>query len=333
VPPSRGWPTAAVVVIGLLCLLVGFLLARLTANGQQEQPRRDTPKTWAPQLPSGSSEKSPAAAGASGAISEPAGSAEPAAASDWKTSASEPWLPLIVGPRADLGDPEVSRRALVRLFLDVMDRPPTREEVRDFVELSHSERWRGVQDLARAAGDISEDSDGGGGDRDHGDAVAATFRRFLGRLARPAERQELLAKTQGDVESLGQLLTSSRLYSSNEHRRRRSALQQARSLYVDLLDLVPTTKDTEDALADIERNPGNLWEIARPLVFSPAARAIRPPPGQDNETWVKEFYVRVFLRFPRPEELQAAVDAVEKSPLGWQHTALALVSQEEYKLY
>jgi hypothetical protein len=327
VPPPRGWPTAAVVVIGLLCLLVGFLLARLTANGQQEPERRDTPEPWTPQLPA---EKSPPpTANASEPSPEPAGSAEPGDASGWEAAAaSEPWLPLLLGPRADLADPEVSRRAMVRLFLDVLDRPPTREEARSYVELSHAERWRGLQELARVAG-----KDDGGSEDEHGDAVAATFQRFLGRLARPAERQQLLAKAQGDVDTLGQLLASSRLYSNPEHRRQRSNLQQARSLYVDLLDLVPTTKDTEDALADIERNTGSLWEIARPLVFSPAARAIRPSPGQDNETWVKEFYARVFLRFPAPEELRAAVDAVEKSPLGWQHTALALVSQEEYKYY
>jgi hypothetical protein len=105
-------------------------------------------------------------------------------------------------------------------------------------------------------------------------------------------------------------------------------------LWVDLLDRAPTEDDTGVVRDALGKN--DLPEVVRILVFSreaPAVEAIRPKSLDHVETWTRDLYARVLLRFPSPRELEAAEAEVKRSSEGWKHVVKELVLREGYQYY
>lgn len=322
------WSTAALLLASFICLLAGFLLGRLSVGSpkklEEEQSKPASPMVERQSDLSPSADEETVDATALLNESERVARAPPpelGPGTGERTDDSSPAsLHLILGTRADLADPETSRRALVRLFLDVLKRPPTRGDVRELLPLSHDERWQRVQGLASA-----------GQEAPVKDSVADATRRFLGRPASASESERLLAAVGGDPSRLGALLASSRLYASPDHRRERSEIQLARSLWVDLLDLVPTDENTAAVRQELANEDFVL--VVRTLLFSARGEATQPKSGEDLGSWCRELYARVLLRFPAQQELETAIAVVEGGAEGWKTVTQELVSREEYRQY
>jgi hypothetical protein len=277
-------------------LLLGFLAGSLD---------RDAERTASPGA------AAPAAGGRAGGegVSPPAGA-----------SSSSPW------PLASLADDDASRRALVRLFLDVLERPPTRDELAAALPLSHADRWVMMQTLMGRAGKALETE------------PEALARRFLGRVASPAEHEALLALSRGDAEQYAFLLAASEQYARPVHRRERSPAQLAGSLLTDLLGRPAPTGAREKLAGDARLRGTGRAAVAREILSgagrSPGEQPTAEQVGEPPEAWVRDAYWRLLLRAPAPAEVERALGALRAPRAdGWQAVLLSLIESAEYLAY
>lgn len=302
-------------VAGVALVAVGFWIGRATApesgakRDREETAEREVP---APAKADGPEEPSDGAGTPPGERQAPPA---PPAPSPSGTVA------LITGPRADLGDPATSRRALYRLFLDLAGRSPTRAEFAKFLPLSHEERWDELIALVRDDPLAP-----------HPTAVADMFEAFLGRAGRPDEVRELVHMASSDAERLGRILSSSRLYSEPQHRRRRSIEQRVRSFWSDLLDHMPTAENAETVSKALEEENGEPTEVLRTMVYSKSARIGPADRKMEGRVWVRESYMRFLLRYPLAEEEGAALEKLGQEN-GWRLVILELALRPEYQEY
>ena len=241
------------------------------------------------------------------------------------------WVSDLERPYTDPGE---SSRVLFRLFLDVLGRPPTRGEAREFLPLEHAERWSRLRKLGGAPAEIE-------GARTH-------FRTFLGRDPSIVEEVALRVVARGDSHPRGKvsapdpglLLTSSGEYRSADRRRLRTRTQWARSLIVDLLDRPP---ESEEEVREVEKaigeHPGPA--AARVLAFSKDATAALPDlPGEESgsaksaaRSWIDEEFRRFFERAPAEAEVRALLAELKPGKEGPRRIRLALADSPGYRSY
>ncbi|MBN1442074.1 MAG: FHA domain-containing protein [Planctomycetes bacterium] len=323
-PPSRpgvGSP-AVLVIAGAVLIALGFALGWLVRGWV---PAGSPPE---PSRPSGG-----AAPGApSAASSAPSGSAPGAAAAlegaaeDSSSNAAAPaaWWTLLEGSPADLSDPESSRRALYRLCLDLLGRPPVRDELRRWLPLPHEERWRQVSQAAR---------DGEAGGRDPLPTGAAeVFERIFGRAPLPGEVERLVAVAAVRGVEPGQAIASSQLYASSRLVRARGRNRWARSLWVDVLDRIPDEKNVETLLGALEQT-GDERELVRVLVYSAHAKVGPQDADLALAEWIRETFARFLLRFPTQAEERQALEEIQRSPEGWRDVVQSLALRPDYSQY
>ena len=230
----------------------------------------------------------------------------------------DPALEPLLGKRADLGDSETSSRHCIRLFLDSLNRSPTREELTKYRRLSHQERWNAIQVLARS----------------EGSAIPLKYvslaQIYLGpdRLPTAKEKDHLMVQTSGTPERIGYTIISSKLYSSAEFTRDRTLPQRARSLLVDLRDNVPKESDVTDVTDLLETENADPKEILEVLLENSVG-----PSGGNTDQWIEESYLRFLLRSPTAAETNEARSKINGAEDGWREVILSLTLQQGYQSY
>jgi hypothetical protein len=212
-----------------------------------------------------------------------------------------------------------SRLALFRLFLDLAERPPTREEEGALSPLPHAERFQRILETARREGLPVEP----------GLPVPALFQLWIGRPPSAAELAEITsASSSRHAASLW--ISSLPEYSSFERRRTRSVRQRARSLIVDLLDRPPAGDAEVELVETALREPRSLEHVSRTLLLSPESKLADEAGGR----WETEFF-RFLLREPGPAERAEIGRLLEGLPAAEarRRLALALVDFPEYRSY
>lgn len=236
-------------------------------------------------------------------------------------SASRPGVPsfpgLVADPLGAYPGPEESERVLYRLFLDLLDRPPTRKEARTLGPRSHGERWNVVRRLSRREGRLP-----------HG--LGQTFLVLLGREPDPDELDAISNWTAGQFRDLGLWLSATREYRSPAHRRERDLEQLSSSLLVDLRDRLPESGDELEMIRRAVLEFENLGEIAR--VLSGEGVAAPPEPGALRE-WIRAEIFRGLQRFPDDRELSELTRVLTPGGAGPEWLREALVSSTGYRRY
>jgi len=235
--------------------------------------------------------------------------------------ALDPRLEPLLGKRADLGNYETSTRHCMRLFLDSLNRTPSRTELSRYRKLDHEGRWKAIQAQAAA-----------GGSPIPMENIGAIVQLFLGpdRLLMPKERDKLMLQTSGKKERIVYTIVSSQLYSSSDHSRNRSLLQRARSLLVDLHDKPPAESDTRDIRSALQETAANPEEFLSLLIEAEDAAAIGPGAG-DTDQWIKDSYLRFLQRPPSEAELAETRDLAGAD--SWRKIILALTLKRGYSTY
>ena len=306
-PPGK-WNTSQVVLFTMFSALLGIALGVFIGrkwNGRSppKTPVTETRRAQRPLPP----------ANPPGTKPPPAQAAAPAAL--------DPSLEPLLGQRADLGNHETSTRHCMRLFLDSLNRTPSRTELSRYQKLDHEGRWKAIQAQATADGSpIPLDN------------VGAIVQLFLGpdRLLMPKERDKLMLQTSGKKERIVYTIVSSQLYSNSAHSRSRSLLQRARSLLVDLHDKPPAESDTKDLSSALQETAANPEEFLSLLIEAEAAAAIGPGTGNTDQ-WIKDAYLRFLQRPPTEVELGETRDRAEAD--GWRKIILGLTLKRGYSTY
>lgn len=217
-------------------------------------------------------------------------------------------------------DPATARRRLFRLALDVLERPPTRAEEKEWLASTAPDRWRRLIASAPAAPAWLASP---------GEAA----RRLLGRGPTEAEEREL-AKVASPELPAAFWLSLGEEYARAGRVRAKTARQLAGSLVVDLEDRVPSAEEVAAVAAAIEARGGGSaldMRLLRALAFSPSSRLGEEGPGG---VWEEEFF-RFALREPalaERERLGRAYGALERGERRrW--LLLALASLPEYRRY
>jgi hypothetical protein len=297
VPPRRISP-AVLVAAAAGCVALGLFLGHL-GSLLEDSPPSEEPATAA---------SAPDAPPPAATAREPATGGPPAAAT----------AETIIGPHADLGDPETRARLIVRLHLDLLDRPPTREEIAEMSKLEkHDRLWH---DIVTRAG-FRADADPG-----------KVCSLLLGRKPAAAELEALLVAAERDMDRLAFMVGTSREYASPGHRRKRSMLQLTRSLIVNILDLLPGREASSKVLGEIEDAKGAVERVARGLVVLEESRA-GPGQGEAPERWLEGAYDRLLLRRPSAEERQRGLAAIAAAKDGWREVLAELAARDEYLEY
>ena len=319
----RGMPGSSVVLFCLFSLLVGIglgiLIGRAVGDSSTPQdddtktitaPKTTSTRTTAQRVPPKPDQKSRPATPTSPISSPPPAHVDPS-------------LRHLVGARSDLDDREVSHRTLHRLFLDVLDRTPTRGEEARFLALPHARRWQAVRELTTKEPTTPTLT-----------TLPGTFQAFLGRLVSTQERDALLKQAQGSVAGVGAVITSSALYGSAGHARDRSPRQRARALWVDLLDEIPTADNAELIRSAIANPATDLQPVVRTLIHAEEARGgSGPRSGETPGSWVERSYLRFLLRLPTSDERREAIAEMNADGDGWRRVLLALSLDSEYLRY
>jgi hypothetical protein len=282
-------------------------------------------------------EPSPAAPGSSAPDISPR--AAPALARDSPSSAAAAGVDVAPRPERFPGlaaDPlgayatrEESDRVLYRLYLDLLERTPTRAEFHAARDSTHRQRW----DLLRAAAGASAQAAG---------TPAEVFLLFLGREPNAEERSHLDGMPHEALAELGLWVTATREYRAASHRRERSLRQLSRSLLVDLQDRPPGAGDAGDpraerreiaAIEDAILVLPDLGEAARCLIAAAAPETLTDASLDDAVRRAAEEVFRFLGRIPEAPALAEIAAAVQRHPqgLGWLRQALAL--SEEYWRY
>ena len=306
-PPGK-WNTSQIVLFTMFSALLGIALGVFIGrkwNGRSSSgsPQAQTQKTQRPLPP----------ANPPGTTTPPAQAAAPAAL--------DPILEPLLGKRADLGNHETSTRHCMRLFLDSLNRTPSRTELSRYQKLDHEGRWKAIQ--AQAAAEGSSIPMGN---------IGAIVQLFLGpdRLLMPKERDKLMLQTSGEKERIVYTIVSSQLYSSSDHSRSRSLLQRARSLLVDLHDKPPAESDTRDISSALQETAANPEEFLSLLIEAQDAAAIGPGTG-DTDQWIKDTYLRFLQRPPTEVELGETRDLAGAD--SWRKIILSLTLKRGYSTY
>ena len=306
-PPGK-WNTSQIVLFTMFSALLGIALGVFIGrkwNGRSPSgsPQAQTQKTQRPLPP----------ANPPGTTTPPAQAAAPAAL--------DPILEPLLGKRADLGNHETSTRHCMRLFLDSLNRTPSRTELSRYQKLDHEGRWKAIQ--AQAAAEGSSIPMGN---------IGAIVQLFLGpdRLLMPKERDKLMLQTSGEKERIVYTIVSSQLYSSSDHSRSRSLLQRARSLLVDLHDKPPAESDTRDISSALQETAANPEEFLSLLIEAEDAAAIGPGTG-DTDQWIKDTYLRFLQRPPTEVELGETRDLAGAD--SWRKIILSLTLKRGYSTY
>ena len=306
-PPGK-WNTSQIVLFTMFSALLGIALGVFIGrkwNGRSSSgsPQAQTQKTQRPLPP----------ANPPGTKPPPAQAAAPAAL--------DPILEPLLGKRADLGNHETSTRHCMRLFLDSLNRTPSRTELSRYQKLDHEGRWKAIQ--AQAAAEGSSIPMGN---------IGAIVQLFLGpdRLLMPKERDKLMLQTSGEKERIVYTIVSSQLYSSSDHSRSRSLLQRARSLLVDLHDKPPAESDTRDISSALQETAANPEEFLSLLIEAEDAAAIGPGTG-DTDQWIKDTYLRFLQRPPTEVELGETRDLAGAD--SWRKIILSLTLKRGYSTY
>ena len=306
-PPGK-WNTSQIVLFTMFSALLGIALGVFIGRKWNGRPPPNTPvaetrRTQRPLPP----------ANPPGTRPPPAQAAAPAAL--------DPILEPLLGTRADLGNHETSTRHCMRLFLDSLNRTPSRTELSRYQKLDHEGRWKAIQ--AQAAAEGSSIPMGN---------IGAIVQLFLGpdRLLMPKERDKLMLQTSGEKERIVYTIVSSQLYSSSDHSRSRSLLQRARSLLVDLHDKPPAESDTRDISSALQETAANPEEFLSLLIEAEDAAAIGPGTG-DTDQWIKDTYLRFLQRPPTEVELGETRDLAGAD--SWRKIILSLTLKRGYSTY
>jgi hypothetical protein len=137
----------------------------------------------------------------------------------------------------------------------------------------------------------------------------------------------------GDKERAGRLIASSRQYASLDHQRRRSPLQRARSLWVDLTDTLPKPAHAAALLHVLSQHPDEPLKVLRPMVYSDNAHLGPEELGLEPEPWIQEAYCRLLLRQPSSAEKKRTVEELRRDPGAWRLVLLELALRPEYLRY
>jgi hypothetical protein len=169
-------------------------------------------------------------------------------------------------------------------------------------------------------------------------SVPDAFQRFLGQRARPGEAERVLAAVQatgveGNADHLGVFITSSVLYSSRDFRRPRSLEQRARSLWVDLLDALPSEQNTKTLTAALLDPSAKVHDVVRVLAHSQPSAAVGPREGDEAEVWARDSFLRFLGRLPTTEERDEALAVIETEKDGWRWVLAALAMRRDYREY
>jgi hypothetical protein len=228
--------------------------------------------------------------------------------------------------RRPYADSAESRRVLFRLSLDLLGRPPIRAEAREWLPLSHAERWPKV--IALGTRPIRD--------------LPSAFQRLLGRPPGEVERRALapglLARACGSdpVPDLGLLLTASAEYRSPSMERKRTVRQRAGSLIVDLLDRAPREGEAPDVESALDEYPGGA-RIARVLAWTPEATAALPalPAGEAAATrdFLREEFQRFLSRAPSEAEETSLLKELARGQEGARWMRIALAGSAAYRSY
>jgi len=311
--PSRAkgkWDTAHVALFVIFSLLLGLALGVLLARVMKSAPPPAEPPVMGSKLQPVPGAPQPANPASQTATATPQAPAAP--------KPLDPALEPLLGKRADLGDSETSSRHCIRLFLDSLNRSPTREELTKYRRLSHQERWNAIQVLARS----------------EGSAIPLKYvslaQIYLGpdRLPTAKEKDHLMVQTSGTPERIGYTIISSKLYSSAEFTRDRTLPQRARSLLVDLRDNVPKESDVTDVTDLLETENADPKEILEVLLENSAG-----PSGGNTDQWIEESYLRFLLRSPTAAETNEARSKINGAENGWREVILSLTLQQGYQSY
>ena len=311
--PSRAkgkWDTAHVALFVIFSLLLGLALGVLLARVMKSAPPPAEPPVIGSKLqpvPGAPQSANPA---------PPTAAATPQAPAAPKPL--DPALEPLLGKRADLGDSETSSRHCIRLFLDSLNRSPTREELTKYRGLSHQERWNAIQVLARSEGSSIPLK------------YVSLAQIYLGpdRLPTAKEKDHLMVQTSGAPERIGYTIISSKLYSSAEFTRDRTLPQRARSLLVDLRDNVPKESDVTDVTDLLETENADPKEILEVLLENSVG-----PSGGNTDQWIEESYLRFLLRSPTAAETNEARSKINGAENGWRKVILSLTLQQGYQSY
>ena len=311
--PSRAkgkWDTAHVALFVIFSLLLGLALGVLLARVMKSAPPPAEPPVMGSKLQPVPGAPQPANPASQTATATPQAPAAP--------KPLDPALEPLLGKRADLGDSETSSRHCIRLFLDSLNRSPTREELTKYRRLSHQERWNAIQVLARS----------------EGSAIPLKYvslaQIYLGpdRLPTAKEKDHLMVQTSGTPERIGYTIISSKLYSSAEFTRDRTLPQRARSLLVDLRDNVPKESDVTDVTDLLETENADPKEILEVLLQNSVG-----PSGGNTDQWIEESYLRFLLRSPTAAETNEARSKINGAEDGWREVILSLTLQQGYQSY
>jgi hypothetical protein len=259
-------------------------------------------------------ESPPSGPGTETAASHPPPAVPPKGPSPASPPGTEKGSPL--GPPADLADAETRARLTVRLYLDLLDRPPTRDEIEKVSTFAHDRLW---QEIVTKAGFRPGDG-------------AKVFTLFLGRKPDEAAVDAVFAEVGRDMDHFAFRVGTSQDYASAGHRRKRSARQLSRSLIVDLLDVAPTSEVSAKVLGEIEDSKGVVAPAARALADSKDSRA-GPRAGEAPDRWLVSAYERLLLRGPSAEEKRRGLETIAGHEGGWREVLADLAARDEYLKY
>ncbi len=208
-------------------------------------------------------------------------------------------------------------RVQFRMFIDFLDRPPTRAELRNAADLTHEELWRSLR--WRSATDLSVllPSD--------------IFRKFLDREPTSDEAEFVSQAPYEAIEQLSLWLTATRQYRSSAYRRDRDLRQLAKSLIVDFHDAIPSVVDHLNALEDAVLALPDLADVTRVLVASAPAQAA--PEGEITERDVADEVFRFLQRLPDETELARLTQEVREHPARLHWLRMTLAREELYWRY
>ena len=334
-PARRGWSTPVLLAACAVCLLAGIAIGWAIAGPRgsiAESERLDRDREAAVD---GRRRRSGQGSGDDAAKSAAASGVQEGEGGDESSeTARDPLEFLSVGP-LDRENPEVAHRSLRRLCLDILGRPPTRKEAADWLWLSSIDRLIAVEQTLAGEGDERAASQ-----RFAQAEPEDLFERFVGRRPTARESSALAKRTEGRREKTLLALVGSPFYASEEHRRRRTPIQLARSLWVDVLDLVPEPADTDLVVAALEDPQTSFASLVDTLLESEEAQASGPGAVQndgnrtgDLATWVEELFLRTTGRAPSEIEATRAENTTALDENGWRTVLRQRLRGIAYKTY